>query len=125
MLPRSEAWQEAYAGWVFIELGADHARLLAAGAKCRQDAAAVAAGRDPGGQVGDREWWAAELSRAADLCEQAAQMMERAGAVDDDKVRRQLLAACEYEASMNSLGNVIPSFAEAAAGKLRRGPARD
>jgi len=112
MIPQAEAWQHAYALYVLTELGADHARLTAAACKCRQDAA-TAAGQDP-------DWVAPELSRAADLCEQAARMVEDAGAAGNDKARRRLLAGCEHETMMISLGNVIPTVAEAAAEDYQR-----
>ena len=112
MVPRTEAWQRVYALETLIDLGADHARLAATARKCRQEAAATA-GQPP-------EWVSPELSRAAGLCEQAAQMIEDAGAVSDDKARRRLLAGCERETTMITFGNVIPDFAEAAAEDYQR-----
>jgi hypothetical protein len=112
MVPGAEAWQHAYVLAILVDLGADHGRLVAAARRCRQEAAATA-GQPP-------DWVSPELSRAAGLCEQAAQMIEDAGAVDDDKARRRLLAGCQHENTMITFGNVIPDFAEAAAKDYQR-----
>ena len=73
----------------------DHARLKAAARQCLADISA-------------EPHWARQLSRAADLCEQAAQMVEDAGAVYDDKARRRLVALCEHEAMKDVLGPFSP-----------------
>jgi hypothetical protein len=112
IVPRAEAWQHAYALYLMTDLDADHARLTVTARRCRQEAA-VAEGQQPA-------WVAPELSRAADLCEQAARMIEDAGAIGDDKVRRRLLAGCKRETTMITFGNVIPEFAEAAAEDYQR-----
>jgi hypothetical protein len=113
MVPRAEAWQHAYALDVLVELDADHARLTATASNCRQEAA-----RKHPRKI--RNWMRQDLSRAADLCEQAARMVEDAGAVGDDKARRRLLAGCQHESIMNSLGNAIPSIAESSAEDYQR-----
>jgi hypothetical protein len=113
MLPRSEAWQHAYALYLLVDLDADHARLTAAASKCREEAAKPQQRRN-------LAWIARELSRAVDLCEQAARMVEDAGATEDDTARRRLLAGCRHETEMLSLGNALPSVAESAAEDYQR-----
>jgi hypothetical protein len=112
MVPRAQAWQHAYALHVLVQCEADHARLTAAARKCRAGITDAAARL---GAYRAREW-----SRAADLCEQAARMVEDAGAIGDDKARRRLLAGCQHQTMMIALGSVIPAVAESSAEDLRR-----
>jgi hypothetical protein len=86
--PVAETWQCNYTLWTLAELGADRERLTAAARKCRQDAATAVARREP-------DWVAPELSRAADLCELAVRMLEKAGAICDAEAIRSLLASCK------------------------------
>jgi hypothetical protein len=74
----------------------DHGRLKAA---ARQSLADIPV----------RPQWTRQLFRAADLCEQAALMVEDAGAVHDDKARRRLVAICEHETTNIALGLFAPS----------------
>jgi hypothetical protein len=113
MIPRAEAWQHAYALYLRGDLDADHSRLTAAACKCREDAV------KPQPRWA-RNWVPRELSRAADLCEQAARIVADAGAAGDDKARRRLLAGCQRETEMISLGNVLPSVAGGAAEDYQR-----
>jgi hypothetical protein len=112
MVPRAEAWQHAYALHVLVQCEANHARLKAAGRECRAGLADAAA------KLGAQR--AQEWSRAADLCEQAARMVEEAEAIGDDKARRRLLAGCQHQTMMIALGSVIPAVAESSAEDLRR-----
>lgn len=112
MVPRAQAWQHAYALHVLIQCEADHARLTAAARQCRASMA------DATARLGAQR--AGEWSRAADLCEQAAQMVEDAGAASDDKARRRLLAGCQHQTMMIVLGSVIPAVAETSAEDLQR-----
>lgn len=96
MVPRDQAWQQAYAMFALVSLDGDHARLKAA---ARQSLADIPV----------KLHWARQLSRAADLCEQAALMVEDAGAVHDDKARRRLVAICEHETTNIALGPFLPS----------------
>jgi hypothetical protein len=64
LIPRSEAWQHAYAMQVLVKCNGDHARLTAAAGQCREDLARKAP--PPGSPH------AQALSRGADLCDQAA-----------------------------------------------------
>jgi hypothetical protein len=111
MLPRSEAWQHNYAMWVLMDLDGDHARLKATAARCREDAARK--------RPRKMRWRSRDLARAADLCEQAARMVEDAGAVHDDKARRRLLAGCKRETTMIAIG-VLPTVAESTAEDYQR-----
>jgi hypothetical protein len=95
MVPRDQAWQQSYATFVLARFGGDHARLKAAARQCLAD-------------IPTEPHWARQLSRAADLCEKAAQMVEDAGAVHDDKARRRLVAVCEHEALSDALGPFSP-----------------
>ncbi|MEV1005014.1 hypothetical protein [Nonomuraea sp. NPDC050202] len=108
MVPRSQAWQHAYALNVLVDCDGDHARLLAAAQHCRDDA------NRESGLSAQR---VRKLVRAADLCEQAARMVEQAGAVHDDKARRRLVAACKHETMVIALG-VVPGVAEDSAQDL-------
>jgi hypothetical protein len=47
-------------------------------------------------------------------------MVEDAGAAADDTARLRLLAGCQHETEMLSLGNVLPSVAESAAEDYQR-----
>jgi hypothetical protein len=79
----------------------DHARLLAARERC--------AARERESGIADephRVW-----SRAVDLCDQALRVIEGAGAVNDERTRRILVAVCHYETSKSSLG-FIPGVIE-------------
>ena len=91
MVPRAQAWQHAYALNVIVQCEADHARLTAAASQCRASIADAAA------RLGAQR--ACEWSRAADLCDQAARMVEDAGAIGDDKARRRLLAGSNWQAN--------------------------
>lgn len=95
MVPRDQAWQQSYATFVLTRFNGDHSRLKAAARQCLTDIPA-------------EPQWARQLSRAADLCEQAAQMVEDAGAVHDDKARQRLVAVCEHEAMRDTLGPFSP-----------------
>lgn len=112
VVPRSQAWQHAYALLVLVHCEADYARLTAAARQCRAEIA--------DSQAGLWEERIGELSRAADLCDQAAKMVEDAGAVSDDKARRRLLAGCDHETTMIVLGSAIPAVAESSAEELCR-----
>jgi hypothetical protein len=68
LILKAEAWQHAYAMNVLVDCDGDDARLLAAGQHCRDDMTGKA---HPAKRL-------RELSRAADLCEQAARMVEDA-----------------------------------------------
>jgi hypothetical protein len=96
MVPRDQAWQQAYATFALVCMDGDHARLKAA---ARQSLADIPV----------KPHWAPQLSRAADLCEQAALMVENAGAVHDDKARRRLVAICEHETWNLTLGPFAPN----------------
>jgi hypothetical protein len=114
LVPRSEAWQHAYAMHLLVSCDGDHARLTATAERCREDLAAESAKR-PGGSEHGRA-----LSRAVDLCNQAAQMVEGAGAVDDDKARRRLVASCRHEGHVIAFSG-IPGMAEDSAAELAEG----
>jgi hypothetical protein len=53
-----------------------------------------------------------DWSRAVDLCDQAIRVIEGAGATDDDKVRKVLLAVCEYENARTALGPLLDARAD-------------
>jgi hypothetical protein len=108
LVPRSEAWQHTYAMHVLVDLEGDHARITSAGRSCRK----AVSGEESG------SWQARELSRSGDLCDQAAAMLEGAGAIHDDKARRRILAACGHETMVTALG-LIPGIAEDSAQELR------
>ena len=112
MVPRAQAWQHAYALHVLVQCEADHARLTAAARQCRASMADAAA------RLGAER--TCEWSRAADLCDQAAQMAEDAGAADNDKARRRLLTGCQHQTMMIALGSVIPAVAESSAADLQQ-----
>ena len=112
VVPRYHAWQHLYALLVLIHCEADHARLMAAARQCRAEVA------DPQARLWEER--IAELSHAADLCEQAAKMVEDAGAVSDDKARRRLLAGCDHQAMMITVGSAIPAVAESSTEGLCR-----
>jgi hypothetical protein len=107
LLPRSEAWQHAYATRVLVSCDGDRGRLAAAAQKLREDAGNAAAGSR-------RQ---RSMSRGAELCDQAIAMVEGTGAVDDNKARRRLVAACEHEGTVIAIG-VIPGVAESSAAAL-------
>ena len=107
LVPRSEAWQHAYAIRVLVGCDGDLSRLTAAIHKLREDGSNA----EPG------SWRAERMSRAVDLCEQAIEMVKAAGAVDDNKARRRLVAACEHESMVIAIG-VIPGVAEESAARL-------
>ncbi|MFC5833152.1 hypothetical protein [Nonomuraea insulae] len=109
MIPRAEAWQHGYALNVVVDCAGDHARLLAAAQHCRDDMRRKA-------HFGAKR--VGELARAADLCEQAARMVEQAGAVGDEKARRRLVASCEHETMVMALG-VVPEVVEDSARTTR------
>jgi cytochrome c553 len=110
--PRAQAWQHAYALLVLIHCDADYPRLAAAARRCRAEIA------DSEAPLGEER--VTELSRAADLCEQAAKMVADAGAVSDDQARRRLLAVCHHQTMMITLGSAIPAVAESSTEELRR-----
>ena len=107
MIPREQAWQDAYAMNVLVHCDGQYARLKAAAGKCRASISA-------------RPHLARELARAADLCELAARMVEDAGAYGSDKARRRLVAVCQHETMMVALGNAIPGVAADSSDDLRR-----
>jgi hypothetical protein len=107
LLPRAEAWQHAYAMWVVVGCDGDRGRVVAAAERCREKARGTPAGSHK----------VRTLSRAADLCDQAAGMIEGAGAVGDDKARRRLLASCEHQTRVIAIG-VLPGVAEDSARRL-------
>jgi len=94
---------------VLVKCNGDHARLTAAAGQCREDLARKAP--PPGSPH------AQALSRGADLCDQAARMIEDAGAVDNNKARRRLVASCEHEGIVIALG-IVPGVAENSAAEL-------
>jgi hypothetical protein len=106
-IPRSEAWQQSYSMLLLVNCEADHARLLAA----RERLAARV--RDAASTEEPHQAW----SRAVDLCDQALRMIEGAGAVNDERIRRILLAVCQYETSKTSLG-FIPGVVQSSARTL-------
>jgi hypothetical protein len=108
MVPRSEAWQHAYAQRVLLACDGDDARLLAAARQCRDEI---------GSRFKRGTQRAREMARAADLCDQAASMVEQAGAITDDKARRRLVAACRHEGTVIALG-VFPGVVEDSAADL-------
>lgn len=110
MVPRSQVWQHTYALLVLVHCEADHARLTAATRQCRAEITGLQ------GQLWEER--IAELSRAADLCEQAAKMVEDAGAVSDDKAQRRLLAGCDHQTMMIILGSAILAVSESSAEEL-------
>lgn len=112
MVPRSQAWQHLYTLLVLIRCEADYARLTAAARQIRTDIA------NSQSELGRER--VTELSRAADLCEQAAKMVKDAGAVSDDKTRRRLIAGCEHETNMIMLGSAMPTVAESSVEALSR-----
>jgi hypothetical protein len=105
-IPRAEAWQHAYAMIILVDCDGDRDRLSAASKKCREDAGRAR-----------RAYRARALSRAADLCDQAINMIEGAGADHDHKGRRRLVAACRHETAVISRG-AIQGVAEASAAEL-------
>jgi hypothetical protein len=111
MIPRAQAYQHVYALLVLVRCEADHARLTATARQCRAEM------NDWQSQLGQER--ITEWSRAADLCEQAARTVEEAGAASDDKARRRILAGCDYQTMMITLGSV-PAVAESSAEELRR-----
>jgi hypothetical protein len=111
LVPRSEAWQHAYAMQVLVSCDGDHSRLTTTAERCREDLAVESAKRPAGSEH------ARALSRAADLCDQAARMVEGVGAVDDDKARRRLVASCRHEGHVIAFG-AIPGMAEDSAEDL-------
>jgi hypothetical protein len=96
-IPRSEAWQESYFMILMEECEADHARLLATREVCAARASEAYRGEEP------YQAW----SRAVDLCDEALRVIEGAGAVSDEKIRRILIAMCQYETSKTALGFMI------------------
>jgi hypothetical protein len=61
-------------------------------------------------------------SRAVGLCDQALRVIEGAGAVNDERSRRILIAVCQYETSKSSLGfiaGVVETSARALTEELR------
>jgi hypothetical protein len=90
-IPRSEAWQQSYSMHVLRDCDADHARLLTARQVCRER-----------GAEDQKDW-----SRAVDLCDQAIRVIEGACGIEDDRIRKILLAVCEYENSRTALGPLI------------------
>jgi hypothetical protein len=107
MVPGDQAWQHAYAMHVLVGCDGDRDRLIAAAQRLREDAGKAAAG--------SRRQRA--MSRGAELCDQAIAMVEDAGAVDDDKARRRLVASCEHQGTVIAIG-VIPGVAEGSAADL-------
>jgi hypothetical protein len=101
MVPRAEAWQHGYALRVLVQCNGDHSRLAAAARQCQEKMTGKAHDAQRA-----REW-----SRAADLCERAAHMVAEAGAVEDDKARRRLVAACQHETMIIAMG-AIPEAVE-------------
>jgi hypothetical protein len=93
-IPRSEAWQESYFMILMKNCGADHARLLAAREVCAARSSDAYRAEKP-----HLAW-----SRAVDLCDEALRVIEGAGAVSDEKIRRILIAMCQYETSKTALG---------------------
>jgi hypothetical protein len=112
MVPRSHAWQHVYALLVLVHCEADYARLAAAARQCRAEIA------DSEAPLGKER--VTELSRAADLCEQAATMVADAGAASDDQARRRLLAGGDHQTMVITLGSVIPAVAESSTEELCR-----
>jgi hypothetical protein len=96
MVSRSQWWQHNYAQYAITLFYGDHARLKAAARQSLAD-------------ISDKPHWAGQLSRAADICEQAARIVEDAGGVYDDKARRRLVAICEHETTNAALGLFAPS----------------
>lgn len=96
MVSRSQTWQHAYALYAIVSFDGDHARLKAAA-------------RQSLGDIPAKPHFARQLSRAVDICEQAARMVEDAGAVHDDKARRRLVAICEHETTNVFLGLFAPN----------------
>ena len=112
MVPRAQAHQRAYSMLVLVQCDVDHARLTSAARECRAKINGLK-GRLWEGRI-------AELSRAADLCEQAAKMVEDAGGVSDDRARRRLLAGCEYRTMVMTLGSAVPAVAQSSAETMCR-----
>ena len=107
LVPREQAWRDAYAMHVLVHCDGEHTRLKAAAGKCRANISA-------------KPHLARDLARAADLCELAARMVKDAGAISNDKARRRLVAVCQHETTMIALGNVIPEVAATSAKDLHR-----
>jgi hypothetical protein len=93
-IPRSETWQQSYSMLLLVNCEADHARLLAARERLAVRVRDAASTEEP------HQAW----SRAVDLCDQALRVIEGAGAVNDERIRRILLAVCQYETSKTALG---------------------
>ncbi|GGK81887.1 hypothetical protein Sme01_62660 [Sphaerisporangium melleum] len=108
LVPRSLAWQQGYAMNVLVKCDGDHTRLLAAARECQAEAIR----RTPASPHRAREW-----TRAADLCNLAAAMVEGAGGHRDDKARQRVVASCRHETMMMALGS-IPAVAETSAQEL-------
>jgi len=108
LIPRDQAWQHAYALHVLVACDGDHARLQAAARQSREDISRKAG-------LGAQR--VRQLSRAADLCDQAARMIEQAGGRDDIKARRRLVAAAQHQTMMTALG-AIPQVAQDSAEDL-------
>ena len=106
-IPRSEAWQQSYSMHLLVNCEADHARLLAARELCAARLLDAYRAEQP------QQAW----SRAVDLCDQALRMIEGAGAANDERIRRILLAVCQYETSKTALG-FIPGVVQDSARTL-------
>lgn len=92
---RLEFTQAAHAHDVLVELDGDLDRLRAAARACQQEAER---------HQGDDLDYAAQHARAADLCERAAKLVIELGAASSERVRRILIAQCEYEAVLAACG---------------------
>jgi hypothetical protein len=108
MVPGDQAWRHAYAMHVLIACDGDHDRLTAAARQVRNDLSSKATPGTPHAHT---------MSRAADLCDQAVGMVVDAGAADDDKARRRLVASCTHETMVIALG-VLPGIAQQSTEKL-------
>jgi len=140
LVSRTDAWRDYYARQLLLGLDAQRSRLEALTDQCRSGLAAtkkrrhwfrliIARLREPGSLSGRLRFAAELLDKhereqmrevhrcAVDLCDRAAQVLEESGAVDDESVRRRLVAGLEHQMTVETLG-IIPGFSKFSAERL-------